>query len=117
MPGDITDVFAGAKHDPALALPPDELHKEPATSHETVLPPVLEGKPTEQHNFYTDEEFSDEENAGEYPTEEELHTLRRVAGRIPWKAYTLAFVELCERFSYYGTTVVCKCADFYEKLR
>ena len=34
--------------------------------------------------------------------------LRRVAGKIPWTAYTIAFVELCERFSYYGTTVVCK---------
>lgn len=41
-------------------------------------------------------------------TEEELHTLRRVSGKIPWPAFTVAFVELCERFSYYGTTVVCK---------
>ena len=43
----------------------------------------------------------------EYPTEEEEHTLRRVSDKIPWTAYTIAFVELCERFSYYGTTVVC----------
>lgn len=42
----------------------------------------------------------------EVPTAEELHTLRRVSGRIPWSAYTIAFVELCERFSYYGTTAV-----------
>lgn len=42
-----------------------------------------------------------------YPTEEELATLRRVSGKIPWLAYTVAFVELCERFSYYGTTAVC----------
>lgn len=41
-------------------------------------------------------------------TEEELHTLRRVSGKIPWPAFTVAFVELCERFSYYGTTVVCE---------
>jgi proton-dependent oligopeptide transporter, POT family len=40
-------------------------------------------------------------------TEEDLLTLRRVSGKIPWPAYTLAFVELCERFSYYGTTIVC----------
>lgn len=40
------------------------------------------------------------------PTEEELLTLRRVSGKIPWAAYTVAFVELCERFSYYGTTAV-----------
>ena len=42
-----------------------------------------------------------------YPTDEELKTLRRVCGQIPWTAYTVAFVELCERFSYYGTTAVC----------
>lgn len=51
-----------------------------------------------------------DENAseGETPTEAEFHTLRRVADKIPWRVYTIAFVELCERFSYYGTTVVCK---------
>ena len=40
------------------------------------------------------------------PTEEELETLRRVPGRIPWICFTVAFVELCERFAYYGTTAV-----------
>lgn len=43
----------------------------------------------------------------EHPTEEEIRTLRRVSDKIPWTAYTIAFVELCERFSYYGTTAVC----------
>lgn len=45
------------------------------------------------------------------PTEAELegpNALRRVAAPIPWAVYTVAFVELCERFSYYGTQVVCK---------
>jgi POT family proton-dependent oligopeptide transporter len=42
------------------------------------------------------------------PTEEELHTLRRVSHKIPVSILTIAFIELCERFSYYGTTVVCK---------
>ncbi|OWP03916.1 hypothetical protein B2J93_5875 [Marssonina coronariae] len=42
----------------------------------------------------------------EIPTEHDLETLRRVSGKIPWAAYTIAFVELCERFSYYGTTAV-----------
>ena len=41
-------------------------------------------------------------------SEDDLKNLRRVSGKIPWTAYTIAFVELCERFSYYGTTVVCK---------
>lgn len=43
---------------------------------------------------------------GEVPTEEEYHTLRRVSDNIPWRVYSIALVELCERFSYYGTTVV-----------
>ncbi|KAL2006021.1 hypothetical protein VTN00DRAFT_9675 [Thermoascus crustaceus] len=42
----------------------------------------------------------------EYPTEEEERTLRRVSDKVPWTAYTIAFVELCERFSYYGTIAV-----------
>ncbi|KAJ5419915.1 uncharacterized protein N7487_003465 [Penicillium crustosum] len=40
------------------------------------------------------------------PTEEELATLRRVAGNLPVASYSVAFVELCERFSYYGATAV-----------
>ncbi len=36
------------------------------------------------------------------PTEEELHTLRRVPDKIPWKIYTIAYVEMVERLSYYG---------------
>lgn len=40
------------------------------------------------------------------PTVEELATLRRVPNHIPTKIFTIAFIELCERFSYYGTTVV-----------
>lgn len=42
----------------------------------------------------------------EYPTDEEKATLPRVAGKIPWAAYTIAAVEFVERFSYYGSTVV-----------
>jgi len=43
---------------------------------------------------------------GSIPTEQELHTLRRVSDKIPANIYTIAFIELCERFSYYGTTAV-----------
>lgn len=42
----------------------------------------------------------------DYPTPEEFASLRRVSGTVPWAAYTIAFVELCERFSYYGATAV-----------
>lgn len=47
-------------------------------------------------------------NGEEYPTKDELATLRRVKGSISWLIYTIAFCELCERFAYYGTTTVCK---------
>lgn len=43
-----------------------------------------------------------------FPTEEEFATLPRVPGTIPWTAWTVAVVEFAERFSYYGTTAVCK---------
>ncbi|EEP75988.1 peptide transporter PTR2-A [Uncinocarpus reesii 1704] len=38
------------------------------------------------------------------PTEDELNTLRKVAGPLPWSAFLVAVVELCERFAYYGVT-------------
>ncbi|KAF4452905.1 hypothetical protein F53441_4331 [Fusarium austroafricanum] len=43
---------------------------------------------------------------GQFPTAEELDTLRRVPNKIPLKLFSIAFIELCERFSYYGCTVV-----------
>ncbi|TKA52391.1 hypothetical protein B0A49_10108 [Cryomyces minteri] len=39
---------------------------------------------------------------GEEPTEEEKHTLRKVSDKLPWSAFLVAIVELCERFAYYG---------------
>lgn len=50
--------------------------------------------------------FHAEDEAFPLPTDEELVSLRRVSGPIPWIAFTIAFVEFCERFSYYGTTAV-----------
>lgn len=58
----------------------------------------------------------DDEGAGlrhEEPTEEEMVTLRRISDTIPWATLTIAFVELCERFSYYGTTAVCTFSSFF----
>lgn len=48
----------------------------------------------------------DELLLGPFPTDEEWATLPRVAGRIPWTAWTVAIVEFVERFSYYGTSAV-----------
>ena len=49
---------------------------------------------------------TDDEDWPDKPTEEELRTLRRVSGKIKWSMWTIAFVELCERFSYYGSSVL-----------
>lgn len=64
----------------------------------------IDQAPAQQGTFYTEEDKSLDK---EYPNDEDLRNLRRVAGKVPWAAYTIAFVELCERFSYYGTTAVC----------
>lgn len=40
------------------------------------------------------------------PTDEELRTLPRVSSPLQWGVYTIAFAELCERFSYYGSAVL-----------
>ncbi|KIX01501.1 uncharacterized protein Z518_09227 [Rhinocladiella mackenziei CBS 650.93] len=45
-------------------------------------------------------------NGEQYPSDEDLKTLRRTQGHVPWLLYTIAFVEMCERFAYYGTTIV-----------
>lgn len=38
----------------------------------------------------------------EEPTEEETRTLVRVADKLPWSAWLVAVIELCERFAFYG---------------
>lgn len=49
----------------------------------------------------------DDPHAGdEFPTDEERLSLPRHPDRLPWAAYLIAYVELAERFSYYGCTVV-----------
>ncbi|KAI9793648.1 MAG: peptide transporter ptr2 [Peltula sp. TS41687] len=40
----------------------------------------------------------------EEPTDEEVRTLLRVADKLPWSAWLVAVIELCERFAYYGLT-------------
>jgi POT family proton-dependent oligopeptide transporter len=57
-------------------------------------------------NVDVDTISNDEDVFDDTPTEEELRTLRRVSGSIKWAMYTIAFVELCERFSYYGSSIL-----------
>ncbi|AQZ18021.1 PTR2 (YKR093W) [Zygosaccharomyces parabailii] len=49
-----------------------------------------------------DEDSEYYEDYGEEPTEEELRTLTRVSGKIPFRCWLIAIVELSERFAYYG---------------
>jgi POT family proton-dependent oligopeptide transporter len=77
---------------------PERKHPE---AHATSPPDYLlsEGKAALQESDLA----SDRDD---YPTEEQLRTLRRVPQKIPWKIFTIGFIELCERMSYYGTVVV-----------
>lgn len=59
------------------------------------------------HSRASDDGHSSEtDSLSDKPTDEELRTLRRVAGHIKWQVWTIAFAELCERFSYYGSAVL-----------
>ncbi|KYK54249.1 hypothetical protein DCS_06206 [Drechmeria coniospora] len=62
-------------------------------------------KPSLAHSMRDVTTVLDEDYEGR-PTEEEFRTLRRVSGKIMWSMWTIAFVELCERFSYYGSSVL-----------
>jgi hypothetical protein len=46
------------------------------------------------------------ENGHIMPTDEELLTLPRVAGRMPWSAYMLCGVEFAERASYCMSIII-----------
>ncbi|RYO97555.1 hypothetical protein DL765_011156 [Monosporascus sp. GIB2] len=72
------------------------VEKEPLPAHDA------EGSIGENHSA----EALRGPNGEEYPTAKELETLRRIKGPINWIIYTIAFIELCERFAYYGTTAV-----------
>lgn len=39
---------------------------------------------------------------GDEPSDEEKQNLRMVADKLPWAAFLVCIIELCERFTYYG---------------
>lgn len=105
--------------DPALIDRSGDPERKHPELHGTTPPAYLhsEGKATLQDSYLSDSD--------DFPTEEELQTLRRVPAPVPWKIYTvryvrpslhvsyvltpslqIAFVELVERMSYYGTVAV-----------
>ncbi|KAI2637525.1 major facilitator superfamily transporter peptide [Xylaria nigripes] len=57
--------------------------------------------PGDQHNAYLDPDVMSSDYEGK-PTDEELKTLRRVPGSLPFVAYMICIVEFCERASFYG---------------
>jgi hypothetical protein len=61
-----------------------------------VEPPKPE-YPHEEHG-----EIASLSNDGDEPTEEERRTLRKVSDKLPWAAFIICIIELCERFTYYG---------------
>jgi len=89
-------------HEPKVGTPLYEVGEKQALSHSDT---------TGSHQLEPAVEF-DADLEGEEPTAEELVTLRRVSGKIPWTAFTIAFVELCERFGYYGCQVLCMSPSF-----
>lgn len=74
-------------------MPTPSLEKQMAMENKQPFPPSIHSS-------------EDDRSLPRVPNEEELETLRRIPARIPWIAFTVAFVELCERFAYYGTTAV-----------
>ena len=85
--GDIIE----ARPDPALVV----RNGDPDHKHALTTVTKLNATTTPVHGSVND-----------FPTDEELATLVRVPAPIPWKVFTIAFVELVERMSYYGTIVV-----------
>lgn len=104
----------------------DALAKTRSATKEAAVETGIEIEPVGEKDIVASEahhsgDAEDESLHKVYPTEEELRTLRRVSDKIPWTAFTVAFVELCERFSYYGTTAVCmnssSLTDYINRLR
>ncbi|KAF7549046.1 hypothetical protein G7Z17_g6660 [Cylindrodendrum hubeiense] len=91
-PGDVTDSIAGAELRAELV---DE--KRASISAEPAITEIAPRKNA----------FHIADTSGlELPSDADMRTLRRVPNHIPLKLFTIAFIELCERFSYYGCTVV-----------
>lgn len=89
-------------HEPKVASPLYEMSEKQAFAEEK------RGSSATSHDLHAAPVEFEADLVGETPTEEELRTLRRVSGKIPWQIFTIAFVELCERFGYYGCQVLCK---------
>ncbi|KAF9735626.1 hypothetical protein PMIN02_005391 [Paraphaeosphaeria minitans] len=68
-----------------------------------VDPALVDGIGDSERKSQFESNVAEIASEGSLPTQEELATLQRVPAKIPWRVYTIAFVELVERMSYYGT--------------
>ena len=112
MPVGDSDELRVTGLDPALIDRSGDPGRTKPEFHETGAPAYQfsEGKAGLQDTY-----VSDSDSTADFPTDEELKTLRRVPASIPWRIYTIAFVELVERMSYYGTVAVY--SNFISKAR
>ncbi|KAK9414860.1 putative Peptide transporter PTR2 [Seiridium unicorne] len=85
---------------------PDEVER-PATANSRGVPNEKTGLSHDGdiHAALEDTNILHKDYEGK-PTDEELTTLRRVPGKVPWLAYCLCAVEFCERASYYGCVII-----------
>lgn len=101
---------AGENVEPIMAA---ALHQEDIEEKKISLSAARHGHQAicRASGFHQDRDASVAGMLEPFPTPEELATLRRVPNKIPIKLFTIGFVELCERFSFYGTTAMCKLAQ------
>lgn len=115
MSGDKTDNVVGVTQVAPVIDEHDDKHQLEVQEHIVATPTnvVADKKATQTSHFYSQGDEDEDGHIGqegdEWPTEEDLHTLRRVPDTISLSAYSVAIIELCERFSYYGTQVLCMC--------
>ncbi|KAI5289832.1 peptide transporter ptr2 [Ascosphaera acerosa] len=78
----------------STAVQVQQAPQEPARTSEDLDVGVIESKEHYGGSHVTPD--------GGEPTEEEVETLKMVPDKLPWSAFLIAIVELCERFAYYG---------------
>jgi len=97
----LTPLQQAATLDPSFKDTSGDPERKHPELHTTGPPAYLqsEGKAGIQESYIA----SDRDD---FPTIEEMHTLRRVPQHVPIRIFTIGFVELVERMSYYGTVAL-----------
>lgn len=66
--------------------------------------------PGRADSYHADEKGPYVTEDGDEPSDDEKHVLRHIGEKLPVSAFLVAFVELCERFTYYGTPLSVPCS-------